>query len=215
MQHRWLSLLSITFLGLIVFIFFWYRIQPIEIPQITQDIEVGSLTEPTITFVNPSKGASNPTITIVEFGDFECTACNTLATALTVALKTFPQDLRVVWKDLPNESAHPLATPAAMAAHCADQQGAFWAYHDILFSRQAYLTESQLPQIAEEIGLDVKKFTSCFDSQETLPIIKKDYQEGLALGITSTPTFFIEDKMYVGAIETNDLLELIKATLSQ
>lgn len=209
MQHRWLAFLSIAALGLMVFIFFWFRVQPIEVVIPEPDIEVGSLTQPTVTFVNPTKGAEAPRVIVVEFGDFQCAACVTLDDSMEVLLKTYPNDVRIVWKDMPNESAHPLATPAAIAAHCADRQGAFWEYHDALFDRQSYLSESQFTQIATDLGLNVGKFQTCYDERDTLPIVKKDYEEGLALGITSTPTLYIGDQVFVGAISTQDLVELV------
>ncbi|TAL49835.1 hypothetical protein EPN81_04545 [Patescibacteria group bacterium] len=213
MEHRWLGFLSIAVLGLMVFVFFWFRNQPIEISIPESTIEVGSITQPTLTFVNPAKGAEEPTVTIVEFGDFECVACNTLADSLEVLVKTFPEDVRVVWKDMPNESAHELATPAAIASHCADRQGAFWTYHDALFDRQSYVSESQFTQIAQDLQLDVKKFQSCYDERDTLPIVKKDYEEGLALGLTATPTLFIGDQTLVGAVSTQDLVDLVATML--
>ncbi len=118
MQHRWLTFLCFAVLGVVVFIFFWYRNQPIEIATTQQEkIEIGSLTQPTMTFVNPTKGAKEPKLTIVEFGDFECIPCKALADSLQVVVKTYPNDVKVVWKDLPNESIHPLSTPAAAMSH--------------------------------------------------------------------------------------------------
>ena len=188
---------------------FWFRNQPIEVVIPEPDIEVGSLTQPTVTFVNPTKGAENPTVTIIEFGDFQCAACATLDDSLEVLVKTYPDDVRVVWKDMPNESAHELATPAAIAAHCADRQGMFWEYHDFLFDRQSVLNEAQFTQIATDLGLNVGKFQTCYDERDTLGIVKKDYNEGLALGITSTPTLYIGDQVLVGAVSTQDLVELV------
>ncbi|MBI4435469.1 thioredoxin domain-containing protein [Candidatus Uhrbacteria bacterium] len=214
MTHRWLWFLSIAVLGLMVFVFFWFRNQPIEIPIPEPRIEAGSLTQPTVTFVNPSKGAESPSVTVVEFGDFQCAACTTLADSLDVLVKTFPDDVRVVWKDMPNESAHELATPAAIAAHCADRQGMFWQYHDALFGEQLVLSETQFTQIATSLGLDVGKFQTCYDERDTLPVVKKDYEEGLALGITSTPTLYIGDQTLVGAIRTQDLIDLITEILA-
>ncbi len=214
MQHRWLTFLCIGALGLFVFIFFWFRNQPIKIPQAELTLEAGSLTAPTVTFVNPSRGAQEPTVTIVEFGDFGCVACKTLMTSLEVILKTYPDDVRLVWKDLPNESAHPLATPAAIAAHCADRQGAFWSYHDALFARQGYLAEAQFSQIADELELDVETFASCYEARDTLPIIRKDYEEALALGLTATPSLFVGDELLVGAVSTQDLLDLVASQLA-
>jgi protein-disulfide isomerase len=216
MQHRWLTFLCFAVVSLVVFIFFWYRNQPIEITTAEQDaIEVGSLTRPTTTFVNPGKGATQPKLTIVEFGDFECIPCKTLADSLQVVVKTYPNDVKVIWKDLPNESVHPLSTPAAIAAHCADRQGAFWQYHDELFLQQSYLTEAQFPQMAQNLGLQMDKFTSCYEARETLPIIKKDYEEGLALGLTATPAIYVGDEeVLIGAVTTQDLLDLVASKLS-
>ncbi len=214
MSHRWLAFLSIGALGVVVFIFFVLRLRPIEIPEPVQTIVAGSLASPTVTFVNPSRGSQDAKITIVEFGDFECAPCQTLATSLEVVLKTYPNDVRLVWKDMPNESVHALATPSAIAAHCADRQGKFWEYHDALFTRQNSLSESQFPLIANELGLDTKKFQDCFDSRDTLPIVRKDYEEGLSLGLTSTPTLYIGDDILIGAVTLQEILDLIESKLS-
>lgn len=215
MQYRWLAFLSIATLGLLVFIFFWYRNQPMEVVIPEPQIEMASLTQPTVTFVNPTKGAQTPTVTIIEFGDFLCPACATLDDSLEALVKTNPDHVRVVWKDMPNESAHPLATPAAIAAHCADRQGMFWEYHDSIFDRQSVLNEAQLTQIATDLGLSVGKFQTCYNERDTLPIVKKDYEEGLALGITSTPTLFIGNQRFVGAMTTQQLMEIVSVIIQE
>jgi protein-disulfide isomerase len=208
MEHRWLAFLSIAGISLLVFVLFWYRNQPIPIPS-SESIDVTqSLTEPTVTFVNPHKGAEEPALTIVTFGDFQCDACGTLATSLDVMVKTFPT-VTVVWKDMPNESAHELATPAAIAAHCADQQGRFWEYHDALFAQSDVLSEGLFAQIAQQLNLNTERFQTCYDQRDTLPIIKKDYREGLALGITATPTTYVGDEIIVGAASVEELTTLI------
>ena len=201
-------------LGLATFIFFAYKIKPIEIDYATpEDIE--ELTEPTVTFVNPRKGAEEPTLTIIEYGDFECGPCQSLGATLDAVVKAFPDDVQVVWKNLPNESLHEFATPAAMAAHCADEQGRFWDYHDELFNRQSYLSESQFVQIAEQLELNVNEFTSCYDARDTLPIIKKDFQEALGLGLTSTPTLYIGSEMLIGAVTLNEIMDIVTTQLAQ
>lgn len=214
MQQRWLPFFVIAVLALIIFIFFWYRNQPIEIPVPEDDGGTTTLTEPTVTFINPSRGSATAKVTIVEFGDFECEACKTLADTLEVVLKSYPDDVKLVWKNLPNESANEFATPAAIAAHCADRQGAFWAYYDLLFERQGYLSETQFVQIAQEIGLDLNTFQGCYESRDTLPIVKRDYEEGLALGLTSTPTLFVGDEIVIGAVTTQELLDLVANLLA-
>ena len=115
MHKKWLFFLIVGALTLIVFILFYIRIQPIESPVLKQQNQKIQIDEPTISFINPSKGLKDAKITVVEFVDFECEPCKQLAVSLEVALKTFPNDLRVVWKNLPNESTHPNATAAAIA----------------------------------------------------------------------------------------------------
>lgn len=215
MHNRWLPFLTIGFLSIIVFIFFWYRNQPVNIPEPTLGQDIAAVEEPTITFVNPQKGAEEPTVTIIEYGDFECGPCKTLATSLDVVARTYPDDVRIVWKNLPNESIHPLAIPAAIAAHCADRQGAFWTFHDAVFERQSFLTETNIASIAEEIGLDTDQFNACTESQDTLPLIQKDFEEGLGLGLTSTPSLYINGELIIGAITTQELLDRVEDELAR
>lgn len=214
MSHRRLTFLSITVLGIIVFIFFGLRLRPIEIPEIKTTSDTASLSEPTVTFVNPSKGSEDAKLTLIVFSDFQCDACATLADSLAVVLKTYPEDVRLVWKNLPNESLHPLAFPAAIAAHCAAEQDAFWEYHDELFAKQTYISESLFAQIASTLQLDVDTFQSCYDTRDTLPIVTKDYEEGIALGLTATPTLYVGDEMLIGAVNLNSLLSMIEQQLS-
>lgn len=171
--------------------------------------------QPTVTFVNPSRGAETPAVTVVEFADFQCDACKTLSDNLEVLLRDYPDAVRVVWKDMPNEEAHPVATPAAVAAHCADRQGKFWEYHDLLFERQTYLSEDELTKIAVEAGLDTDAFARCYDARDTLGIVRKDYEEGLALGILATPTIFIGTESYAGALSSEQLSALIQEALAK
>ncbi len=208
----WLTFLVIGTVSIIVMAFFALRLKPIMRDK-TTDETITTITEPTVSFVNPSKGAENPKVTIVEFGDFQCVACKELSMNLEVVLKSFPNDLRVVWKDMPNESAHPMATFAAVAAHCADRQGKFWEYHDALYERQTFLSEDELSKIALELELNTEVFSKCIDSRDTLPIVRKDYDEGKALGILATPTFYIGEKSAVGAISVEDLMGLIRQSM--
>ncbi len=215
MNHRWLTLLSIGVITLMVFIFFIVYLQPIKLPELETPVEIGTLTEPTVTFVNPSKGAKEPVLQIIEFSDFQCGACRTIAPTIDAIVLAFPDQVQHVWKNLPNESIHPLATPAAIAAHCANQQGKFWAYHDELYARQTFLSEEQFTTIASVVGLDMGKFSNCNNSRDTLPIVKNDYNEALGLGLTSTPTLFIGDEIIIGAITLPNLMSIVEAQLNK
>ena len=212
-MNRWLPFIIIGFFTIVIFLFYSVFLRPVDLERLQKEQQKISITEPTVTFVNPSRGAKVPKVTIIEFSDFECSACRDLMPALETVLKTFPDDVRLVWKDLPNDSAHEQATPAAVAAHCADRQGAFWQYHDVLFQRQGYLSEDQYSQIASELKLDTERFTTCVQDQDTLPIVQKDQDEGLALGLVATPTIFVNKEKFVGAIDVEELLKIIQQEL--
>jgi protein-disulfide isomerase len=214
MSHKWLTFLTLGFLTIVVLLFFWIRIQPIEVDREQIAALYEDVSEPTVTFVNPSKGAEEPAVTIIEYSDFQCSACVSLSSSLNIVLATYPDYVRVVWKDLPNESIHELSTPAAIAAHCADRQGMFWSYHDELFQRQSYLSETEFTQIAADLELDVEKFQNCYDTRDTLPIVKKDFDEAMGLELTSTPTMFINDEVYIGAVSFDELLDIVADQLS-
>lgn len=219
MKHRWLTLLVTTFLTAVVFSFFWIRLQPVWTKEQAKEQSTAitsqqTITVPVVTFVNPKKGAAEPKITIVEFSDFQCQPCKDLATNLDVLLRTVPE-VQVVWKDMPNESAHELSVPAAMAARCAENQGKFWEYHNALYDRQVLLDENSFASLAAEIGLDTNKFQTCFDNQETLPLIRKDFEEASALAVTATPTLFIGEERITGLLSSDELIAWVEKLMPQ
>lgn len=215
MPRPWLTFLAIGTVTAIVFAFFILRLQPIRTkPTDAQVAALTPITTPTVTFVDPARGASAAKATIVQFSDFQCESCRDLSENLTAAMRTFPNDVRLVWKDMPNEGAHPLATLAAIAAQCAARQGKFWEYHDTLFERQAYLSESEFGQAATDIGIDRDSWKKCYDSRDTLAVVKKGFEEGKALGIVATPTIYIGSKSYAGTLSVEQLSKLIQDALS-
>jgi protein-disulfide isomerase len=215
-RHRWLTLLVITFLTAIIFLFFYLYLRPVWTPEKDKPknlTNITTITAPTVTFVNPKKGAGQPKLTIVEFGDYQCESCKDLSEALDVLVRTVPE-IQVVWKDMPNDSAHSLATPSAIAARCAGDQGKFWEFHDLLFDKQVILSNELFPALAQEIGLDTERFAKCFENQETLPLVEKDLAEALALQITAVPTIFIGDERITGSLTTEELLSLIRTKIN-
>ena len=216
MKHPWLTLLTISFITILTFFFYSQRLRPIEI-KMRQDqiIQPGSIEKPTVTFVNPSIGPEEAKVTIIEFGDFKCEACREVGRSIKAVLERFPEEVRFVWKHLPNESAYPLSTPAAIAAQCAHQQQRFFDYYDLLFERQTFLSEQQFLQIAQDLELDVDSFEKCYQSRDTLPIVRKDYEEALGLGLIATPTIYVNDDNYVGALSTTELTDYVQAALNK
>lgn len=217
MRHRWLTLLVISFLAAVVFLLFYFRLQPVWTPDKSDGKETQTstqtLTAPTVSFVNPKKGAAEPKVIVVVFSDYQCGACKELDENLIVLTNTVPE-AQVVWKNMPNESAHTLAVQAAIAAHCAGNQGKFWEYHDLIFDNQVMLSENLFSQMAAELELDMEKFQTCYDNQDTLPLVRQDFEEGLALSVTTTPTIFIGDERITGAMTADELIVWTKSKMT-
>jgi len=147
----------------------------------------------------PSKGAGNAPVKIVKFEDFECPFCKTVQPTLTELLKKYDGKVRLVHKDLPLEAIHPQATLAAEAARCAGDQGKFWEYHDTLYGKAPKLGAGDLKSYAKEIGLNTAAFDQCLESGTHKNVVQKDLAEGAKLGLTGTPSFFINGREISGA----------------
>jgi protein-disulfide isomerase len=152
------------------------------------------------------RGASNATIAIIEYADFECPFCG------EYEHDTYPQiskdyiqtgKVKYFFCDLPL-SVHPHAMGAARAARCAGEQGKFWEMHDSLYAKQNALRDVDMPDRALELGLDKTKFSECLVSDRYTNEIKQSMAEAQKMGIAGTPMFFI------GKIEANGQLTNMK-----
>jgi protein-disulfide isomerase len=137
-------------------------------------------------------------VVIVEYSDFECPFCGRAQPTVEELIETYGDDIAVVYKDFPL-GFHPDAQPAAVAAECADEQGMFREYHDLLFANQDALDDDSLLAYAEEVGLDVDEWSTCYDNEETLSEVEEDYAEGVADGVRGTPAFFVNGVLISGA----------------
>ncbi len=150
---------------------------------------------------DPFKGNPDAPVTIVEFSDFQCPFCSRFFDqTLPLIEKNYIDTgkVKLVYKDFPIDNLHPNARPAHIAAECADEQGKFWEYHDILFENQAQWNRlssadlsSQLNQYATTLGLNSASFDSCLSSQDIADEVNTDYLQASRYGATGTPTFFI------------------------
>jgi protein-disulfide isomerase len=107
--------------------------------------------------------------------------------------------VRFIWKDFPLTSIHPLAFKAAEAAHCAGDQDKFWEYHDKLFSNQQQMQVNALKKHAADLGLDTAAFGACLDSGKYADRVRDGVQTGTRLGVSSTPSVFINGRLVRGA----------------
>lgn len=206
----WHIIITLGVFALIVFIFLIASLRFSNNITFTDD---DAATGPSVTIVDPQIGGENAKVTIVNFGDYSCPSCATLDGDLASLLKKYPDDLKVVWKDMPNEQRHPEAIPAAIAARCAGEQDKFWEFHTVLMNNQTELSESLYVQTAGSFGLNVNTFMRCFEDEETKPLVERGFNEGLELAITTTPTIWINNERYTGILTASELEKVVKAAL--
>ena len=163
---------------------------------------------------DPSVGPASAPVTIVEFSDFQCPYCKLSVPLMKEILAKYPDKVKVVYRDYPGPN-HPHAQQAAEAAQCAGDQGKFWEYHDSLFDRQAPGTGWNFTELAKEIGLNQDAFATCLNTGRYREEVAKDLHDGFKLGVTSTPTFFINGRPLVGARPFADFKALIDRLLTQ
>jgi protein-disulfide isomerase len=163
----------------------------------------------------PSKGSEKAPVTIVKFEDFECPYCKRVQPSLTAVLKQYDGKVRLVHKDLPLEAIHPKAQLAAEAARCAGEQGKFWEYHDTLYENAPKFTPPELKSYAKTIGLAAASFEQCLDGRKYKAAVQKDLSEGAKLGLTGTPSFFINGREISGALPVESFAAIIDEELAQ
>src|SRR5262244_65862 len=159
----------------------------------------------------PIRGAADAPVTVVEFSDFECPFCKQTHPTLKQLLDRYPGKVRLAYRDFPLDSIHPQARRAAEAARCADEQGKFWNYHDILYANHPKVSEENLKNLAKEVGLDVNAFDRCLSSGKFKATVQRDLIDGAKLGVTGTPTFFINGREISG----NQDLEIFGAIIDE
>ncbi|MEY4744104.1 MAG: hypothetical protein RL272_49 [Candidatus Parcubacteria bacterium] len=150
----------------------------------------------------PSAGpaAKDAKLTIVQFADFQCPYSKEEATVFRTLMAKYGDRVRFVFRDYPLDAIHPDAMQAALASECAGEQGKFWNFHDKLFLNSPALTFADLTRYAEETGLDTKQFEKCLVDERYKSRVDADRAAAEGLGLTGTPSFFLNGQRIEGAI---------------
>lgn len=146
-------------------------------------------------------GNPQAAVTLVEFGDLQCTSCAAADPELRELRKQYGDRVRFVFRQFPLPQVHPYAQKAAEASECAAQQGKFWEALERFYKANGDLQEASLHRYAGEIGLDIARFDQCLAGGSARAVIQRDTEDGRALGVRGTPTFFLGDQRIVGAPE--------------
>jgi protein-disulfide isomerase len=153
-------------------------------------------------------GPADAKVTIVEFSDFECPACRIAEPPMRALLKLYEGKVRLVFKHFPLERMHHHARAGAIAAECAGRQGKFWEFHHELYDHQEEWTgdkeAERLDAYAKKVGLDAAAWQACRRDPAVDAAVTADYKDGFNAWVGSTPTFFINGKRFVGALQLSE-----------
>jgi Na+/H+ antiporter NhaA len=156
------------------------------------------------------RGPMDAAVTLVEYGDLECPYCGQAEPVVRELLSDF-SDVTYVWRHLPLDDVHPHARMAAEATEAAAAQDAFWPMHDLLLLHQDALTFDDLVGYADELGLDVDRFTAELSDRAHAARVAGDVDGADLSGVSGTPTFFVNGRRHQGAFDVESLSAAVKA----
>jgi len=167
----------------------------------------------------PSLGPPNAPVRLTMFADFQCPYCREEAKALRSVASAFPNEVRIAFQDFPLPSIHDWAQAAAVAGRCIFRQSepAFWTFYDWVFERQSQLDAKGLPvqlsAFAKDQGLNIPDFNMCRETRDTEQDVSKSVEKGQELGVSATPTLFVNGRKIPGALSAEVLSKVIQAEL--
>lgn len=162
----------------------------------------------------PQEGPADAPVTIVEVSDFQCPYCFEAQGVIKQLKQQYGDKLHFAFINFPL-SFHPNARGAAQAAYCAGQQGQFFAMHDLLFAGQEALQTDDLKRYAQQLGLNMDTFAACLSSDQAAKAVSADMALGHDLGVSSTPSFFINGRMVEGVQEYDVLSKIIDEEIAR
>ncbi|MCK5882846.1 MAG: DsbA family protein [Bacteriovoracaceae bacterium] len=161
-------------------------------------------------------GGENAKVVIVEFTDFQCPFCSKGSEVMKGLKKKYGDKIKVVFKHFPLPF-HEQAKFAHEVAYCASLQGNknFWSLYYKFFADQSKLSREQVLEAAKSLKLDMKKVDSCLGSGDAKKVVDRDFKEGQSVGVNSTPTFFVNGQLVMGAQPISVFSELIDKELKK
>jgi protein-disulfide isomerase len=164
---------------------------------------------------DPSIGPENAKVTIIEAGCFACPFTKEAVPTVKQIISYYGDSVHFVYKDFPVSSSHPGAQETAEASHCANEQGKYWEYFDLLFDNQGKTSSDDLIGFARQIGLNTSQFSECLSTQKYKSKVDADFSEAYGIGVYGTPTFFINGQVVVGPKTFNEFRQIIDSELAK
>ncbi|MDO8467223.1 MAG: DsbA family protein [bacterium] len=168
-------------------------------------------------------GSVDAPVTLVEFGDYQCPFCGRFFSQVEPKIREEyikTGKVKMIYRDF--AFLGPESVEASMASQCAAEQKKFWEYHDGLYAAEVSdgrehngnLSEIFFKSLASSLGLDRTRFDSCLSSKKYFKEVEKDYADGLAAGVTGTPTTFVNGKALSGAVPYEQIKVAIDEALT-
>ncbi|HEY2437462.1 MAG TPA: Na+/H+ antiporter NhaA [Solirubrobacteraceae bacterium] len=189
-----------------------------RLPSAVRALQVGGTAEDILDLVDEVdperdhiRGPEDAPVTLVEYGDFECSYCGQAEGVIRELLASHGDDVRYVWRHLPLNDVHPSAQLASEAAEAAAAQGRFWEMYDILLGHQSELMARDLARYADQLGLDTERFRDELRRREYAARISEDVASADESGVSGTPTFFINGRRHYGVYDIDALTDAVQA----
>lgn len=160
-------------------------------------------------------GPASATVTVIEYGDFQCPYCRAAYPAVKVLLEDFADRVRFAFRHYPVVEVHPDAERAAESAEAAAAQDRFWRMHDLLFENQQHLGDEYLRQYASRAKLDLQDYDRDMGGRVHLPLVREQMNDGKRIGCRGTPTFFVNGVIEDVSFGMGNLYKAIETALRQ
>ena len=170
------------------------------------------------------KGNPKAKVVLVEFADLECGFCKRASAELKRVVETYGDRVLFVFKHFPldpgcnavvKNKRHPFACAAALAARCAQEQGKFWAFHDLAYKNQHQLGAANLRQYAQQVGVEIPRFEACIAGGQPLTAIRADSDLGGLMAVHGTPRMYINGNVYRGGTAAEAVARALEEALGK
>lgn len=183
----------------------------------------GASTNSSVQPTNHIKGEGSTGVVLVEYGDFQCSACYQYEPIVQQLFEKYQQQIKFQFRHFPIVSAHPNAFSASRAAEAAAKQGKFWEMHDMLYQTQdpegktGWVASSNPLSIfegfAQQLGMNVEQFKTDFASEEVNDLINADITAGKAVPASGTPTFVLDGKKIENPTSYEEFVKVIEEAI--
>jgi len=199
-KYLYFAIPMVFMLGLGLGYLIWGRAGDTSQTNSDQETETAPVRYTVTTDDDPYIGPMDAPVTIIMFSDYQCTFCQKwYLEVMQPLMQNYEGKIRFVYRDFPLSTIHASATTTAEAANCAGDQGKYWDFFDAVFSGTDPLSDETIQQYATAISLDIDLFNQCLSTHKYQDEVEADFSYAAALGVQSTPTFFVNGIPVVGA----------------